>query len=297
MRYWVFVILYIIIILSKNAAGQDSLLLHDFKYCVETLASDSMKGREPGTKGAEMAADFVRKEFEKRGLTVYTQSFCFMGPDKDSIRTENILGWIDNGQEETIIIAAHYDHLGMGNTHYSREVIKKNKIHNGADDNASGVAMMLALSQKIKKDTAAKFNYLFLAFSGHEYGLWGAEYYTLHPFVPLEKTRFLMNFDMVGRLDKASRILKIYGKDICHDAELLTEDIPADSLHIIVNLSDSPPLDYSAFVRKGVQSLSFTTGVHNDYHKSTDDASRINYLGMRYIYEYCLLLLNKVKKK
>ena len=116
---------------------------------------------------------------------------------KKKITGANVVGYIDNNQDETIIIGAHYDHVGYGD--FGSLYDGKKEVHNGADDNASGVSILINLAKGLSEIT--DYNYLFIAFSGEEHGLFGSSYYAKNPTINLETVRFMINFDMVGRLN------------------------------------------------------------------------------------------------
>ena len=123
----------------------------------------------------------------------------------------NVIGYIDNGAINTIILGAHYDHLGYGEDHNSLYTGSIPQIHNGADDNASGTAALIELSKKIKNSKLKNNNYLFIAFSGEELGLFGSKYYTEHPTIDLTKANYMINMDMIGRLNDSTHGVTIGG--------------------------------------------------------------------------------------
>jgi Zn-dependent M28 family amino/carboxypeptidase len=118
-----------------------------------------------------------------------------------SMSGRNVIGYFDNKAPLTLILGAHFDHLGMGT--FGSLYEGKPAIHNGADDNASGVAMILELAQRLRDNK--NLNYLFIAFTG-ENGLWGSNYFTDHPTIPLDSVTAMINFDMVGRLNISSQL-------------------------------------------------------------------------------------------
>src|SRR5690606_31559799 len=130
----------------------------------------------------------------------------------DKKRTgHNVVGYIDNGAANTVILGAHYDHLGYGEDHNSLYTGSQPQIHNGADDNASGTAALIELGKLLKKSKLKKNNYLFIAFSGEELGLYGSKYYTEHPTIDFSKANYMINMDMVGRLNDSTHGLTIGG--------------------------------------------------------------------------------------
>src|SRR5690606_13480874 len=186
------------------------------------LAADQMKGRGTGSKQVEKAANYIEKHFKKydlqpKGEIGYRQSFVAKVTRvvvKDSIRkADNIIGIIDNNAPYTIVIGAHYDHLGKGYQGGSRDSLGIGQIHNGADDNASGVAGLLELARHYStNDSVEKFNLMFIAFGAEELGLLGSKHFTEHPTIPLKNIHWMLNMDMIGRYDPANGLAVIgYG--------------------------------------------------------------------------------------
>jgi len=197
----------------------------------------------------------------------------------------NVIGYINNKATNTIILGAHYDHLGYGEDHNSLYTGNSPMIHNGADDNASGTAALIELAKKLKKSSYKKYNYLLVSFSGEELGLFGSKYFTDHAGLDLKTVNYMINMDMVGRLNDSTHGLTIggYGTSPIWGKIINTKDayfkINADS-------SGSGPSDHTSFYRKDIPVLFFFTGSHKDYHKPTDDADKINYEGEYKIIQY-----------
>lgn len=210
------------------------------------------------------------------------------------VRTgHNVIGFMDNGQPNVVVIGAHYDHLGMGiegSLHRGEP-----GIHNGADDNASGVAMMLQLARDLQAMPEAKKNdFLFMAFSGEELGLFGSNWWTKHPTVPLSELNYMVNLDMVGRLD-TNNVIIINGvgtspawntlrpdtamekKSARPAARKAKEPVP---LKVKTTESGVGPSDQTSFYLKDIPAIHYFTGAHEDYHKPSDDEDKIDYEGM-----------------
>ncbi|MBC7902069.1 MAG: M20/M25/M40 family metallo-hydrolase [Gemmatimonadaceae bacterium] len=206
----------------------------------------------------------------------------------------NVLGYLDNGAANTVIIGAHFDHLGYGEDNNSMYRGTEKLIHNGADDNASGTAAMIELARMLKVSGLKKNNYLFIAFSGEELGLFGSKYFTEHPTIDLAKTNYMINMDMVGRLNDSSKAITIggYGTSPAW-GKIFT---PASKKALLVNKYDSSgsgPSDHTSFYRKDIPVLFFFTGTHTDYHKPGDDAEKINYTGQFHIVRYIYSVIEK----
>ncbi|MGG5485883.1 M28 family peptidase [Gaetbulibacter sp. PBL-D1] len=267
---------------------------------VTFLADDALEGRQTGTDGEKAAAEYIAQRFEDLGLTAkgtegFYQAFSFK-PKTDphqevnyivkdgdsSITGTNVIGFLDNKAENTIIIGAHYDHLGYG-AEGSLHRGETNEIHNGADDNASGVAVLLDLARKLKSTNTGN-NYLFMAFSGEEMGLLGSNYFTKNPTIDLQKTNYMLNMDMVGRL-KQDSTLAVYGVGT---SPILKQVVKANNskFKIIENESGVGPSDHTSFYNNDIPVLHFFTGQHEDYHKPGDDTEKLNFEGMETISSY-----------
>lgn len=194
-------------------------------------------------------------------------------------RGYNVIGYIDNKAEKTVVLGAHYDHLGYGEDNNSRHTGEP-AIHNGADDNASGTSMLIELARMLKSKADQKNNYLFIAFSGEELGLYGSKYFTDHPTIDLKSINYMINMDMVGRLPDSSKTITLggYGTSPAWSTVIDPKAIAPVSLRI--DSSGTGPSDHSSFYRKDIPVLFYFTGLHTDYHKPSDDADRINYEGM-----------------
>jgi len=211
---------------------------------------------------------------------------------RDKIRmATNIAGMLNNGASSTIVIGAHYDHLGYGEDQNSRYKGLP-AVHNGADDNASGTAAMIELARLLKKSGSKTFNYLFVAFSAEELGLYGSKYFTDHLFVPLSNINYMINLDMVGRLNP-SRSLTIGGVGTSPSWGRLIYGEKKMPFQIKVDSSGAGPSDHTSFYRKGIPVLFFFTGLHSDYHHPDDDADKINYQGQVDLVNYITRLIKR----
>ena len=215
----------------------------------------------------------------------------------NKVRTgHNVIGYIDNGAVNTIIIGAHYDHLGFGEDHNSLFTGTTPAIHNGADDNASGTSAMIEVSKLIKAANLKKYNYLFIAFSGEELGLYGSKYFTEHSTINLSTANYMINLDMVGRLNDSTRGLNIggYGTSPTWGEMLNVKD---NYFAIKFDSSGTGPSDHTSFYRKDIPVLFLFTGVHSDYHKPSDDADKINYTGQLKVVNYIYDIVVATNKK
>ncbi|MFZ1686075.1 MAG: M28 family peptidase [Flavobacteriales bacterium] len=195
----------------------------------------------------------------------------------------NVVGYLDNGKENVVVIGAHFDHLGYGDegSLYRGEPA----IHNGADDNASGVAVLIQLANDLKEMDQARGNdYVFIAFSGEEKGLYGSNWWTKHPTVPIDKLTYMINLDMVGRLD-SSKTIAISGVGTSPSWAGI-EKMRINGLKAKTSVSGIGPSDHTSFYLKDVPAVHFFTGSHSDYHKPTDDVEKVNFPGMLDIARY-----------
>ncbi|QOD59635.1 M28 family peptidase [Polaribacter haliotis] len=300
MRNILFLIFLSFLISCKPEINQENRIKEDVTF----LASDDLEGRQTGTEGEKKAANYIAERFKELGLQAkgtqeYLQAFTFKpktNPHDEvkfdvngdgTITGNNILGFIDNKAENTIIIGAHYDHLGFGGEgSLYRDSIKA--IHNGADDNASGVAIMLNLASKLKKKNTNN-NYLFMAFSGEEMGLLGSNYFVKNPTLDTKKVSYMINMDMVGRLKKDSA-LAVYGTGTSPIFKQVLKS-HNDNFKLIQQESGVGPSDHTSFYLADIPVLHFFTGQHEDYHKPGDDSEKLNYDGMYLISDYILNLI------
>ena len=258
------------------------------KTHVKTLASDEYEGRGTGSAGEKKANDYIESQFKKikllpKGSNGFDQPFSFKagvhGTGAEGTAS-NIAGYIDNGAEYTIIIGAHYDHLGLGNDGSSLDPNPQNKIHNGADDNASGTAGVIELARYFQDNGKKEhYNFLFLCFSGEELGLYGSKYYADHPTIDLSKANFYINLDMVGRLNPEKKTLEVMGTGTSPVWEPLLQKLSDNEVKIKTDSSGVGPSDHTSFYLKNIPVLHFFTGSHSDYHKPSDDSDKINYEG------------------
>ena len=196
----------------------------------------------------------------------------------------NVVGFIDNGAAHTVVIGAHYDHLGMG-IEGSLDP-DSHAIHNGADDNASGTAAMIEMARYLAGLEEQQNNYLFIAFSGEEMGLLGSKYFVEHSPVAVDQMNYMLNMDMVGRLE-TGKGLGINGTGTSSAWDAILDEIDADHWPIKRRASGIGPSDHTSFYLKDMPVLHFFSGTHEDYHRPSDDADKVNYEGMAQI--LCLM--------
>ena len=205
-----------------------------------------------------------------------------------TVTVANVLGFLPASERgsgasrprtgEHVVIGAHYDHLGLGENG-SRDRRSRGLVHNGADDNASGVAGVLELARVFSLEADRPRGILFAAFAGEELGLKGSSYYTNHPAFPLDNTVAMINLDMIGRL--RHDLLYLGGIDRLPQLQGWIEGrLKEEGLAYSSRFTADEASDHAPFIRAGVPSLFFFTGLHGDYHKPTDDVQFINIEGM-----------------
>lgn len=225
-----------------------------------------------------VSRDAAKKYFADASATLDIKLKIDIGDKK---RTgNNVVGYIDNGTATTVILGAHFDHLGYGEDGNSMLRTGEKLIHNGADDNASGTAALIEMAKMLKNTKQKNNNYLFIAFSGEELGLNGSKYFADNPTIDLKSVNCMINMDMVGRLNDSTNVLTVggYGTSPQWSSVINVNDKKSPFV-IKIDSSGSGPSDHTSFYRKDIPVLFFFTGLHADYHKPTDDADKINYTG------------------
>ena len=205
--------------------------------------------------------------------------------DLERIRStgHNVAGFLKGGKpgadKKIVIVGAHYDHLGWGGPGSgSLYTGKEPQIHNGADDNASGVAGVIEMARYFAARQAdLDYSLLFLTFSGEEAGLLGSNYFAKHPTVDKENISFMINMDMIGRL-REEKGLPVQGVGTSPAFKEYFENY-SDDFKITTSESGVGPSDHTAFYNVGIPTLFFFTGAHKQYHKPTDDIALINFSG------------------
>ena len=275
--------------------GATALLIYNSSEIKDELKFDPKSKTETAKIPLLYISRDMKKRFLNDELSFVDYKLEVSIGDKKRIG-HNVIGFIDNGAGNTIILGAHYDHLGYGEDHNSLYTGSAPMIHNGADDNASGTAALIELSKQLKNSKLKNNNYIFIAFSGEELGLFGSKYYTEHPAVDLTKTNYMINMDMVGRLNDSTHGFTIggYGTSPVWGSQLTATD---KYFKINFDSSGTGPSDHTSFYRKDIPVLFFFTGAHSDYHKPSDDAEKINYTGELMLIKYIYNVIEKTNDK
>jgi len=255
------------------------------------LSHDSLEGRKTATAGSKKAQDYITSRYLQIGLETIGSKFSHQfTPSRSSLNTDtatNLIGYLPGSSGQIILITAHYDHLG----------IKNGQIYNGADDNASGVSVILFIAQYFMK-TKPAHSLLFVAFDAEESGLLGAKAFIKDPPVDLEKIILNINLDMVSRSSNNQiyacgvyhyPLLRPYLSAVDHKGPvqlLLGHDKPGGGRHDWTYSSDHGP-----FHRRGMPFLYFGVEDHADYHRSSDTVDKID---QEFFFNVAQLILESV---
>ena len=279
--------------------------IDDIRY----LSDDRLQGRMTGSTGADTAAAYLARRFEQVGLQPaaggWFQSFTVAkeAPVAQSARVgglvgRNVIGLLPghdpNLRNEAVIVGAHYDHLGLGGFG-SLDPDSTGKVHNGADDNASGAAMLIQIAARLAQTPPAR-TVLFIAFSGEELGLLGSAYYVRQPVYPLTTTSAMINLDMVGRLRNGRLI--VYGTRTAKEFPALIDSLNWHAGFDLKAQGDGyGPSDQSSFYAAGRPVLHIFTDLHDDYHRTTDDWEKIDPEGFRRVSNFTVGLVTAIANR
>jgi acetylornithine deacetylase/succinyl-diaminopimelate desuccinylase-like protein len=281
------------------------LPLDDIKY----LSDDRLAGRMTGTPGADSAAAYLARRFAAAGLQPaaggWFQTFTISrdAPGAQHVHVaglsaSNVIGVLPGRdpalRNEAVIVGAHYDHLGLGEFG-SLDPDSTGKVHNGADDNASGAAMLIQIAARLAATPPAR-TVVFIAFTGEELGLLGSTYYVKRPIYPLSTTLAMINLDMVGRL-RHKRLI-VYGSQTAREFPALLDSLNWHAgLDLHAQGDGYGPSDQSAFYAAGRPVLHFFTDLHEDYHRTTDDWEKINVEGFNEVTDFTVGLVTALANR
>ncbi len=275
--------------------GATAIIVYNSSSIADNLQFNSKDRIEPAT----IPVLYVTAEARKKYLSDVqaTLDIKLKTDIGDKKRTgNNVVGYLDNGAATTVVLGAHYDHLGYGEDGNSMLRNSTEKlIHNGADDNASGTAALIELARMLKATNNSTCNFLFIAFSAEELGLNGSKYFTEHPTIDLSNVNYMINMDMVGRLNDSSKALQVggYGTSPWWGKLFASINERKSYFSIKFDSSGTGPSDHTSFYRKDIPVLFFFTGLHVDYHKPSDDFDKINYAGELQIIKYIAGIISK----
>ncbi|MFM8849094.1 MAG: M20/M25/M40 family metallo-hydrolase [Cytophagales bacterium] len=299
-------LLWLVLIFGQTTACAQTSPQNILRH-IKVLSNDSLEGRGTGSAGEKLALAYIQSQWRELKLipkgdgNTYTQKFAFksgMHGSGEEGTSYNLAGYIDNHAPYTIVIGAHHDHLGLGLESGSLDANPKNKIHNGADDNASGVAGVIELARYFQNNKQKeKYNFLFLCFGGEELGLYGSKYYSENPTIDLAKVNLMINLDMVGRLDPTNKGLMVSGSGTSAAFEPLLKNLSNNQVQIKTDSSGMGPSDHTSFYLKNIPVLHFFTGSHSDYHKPSDDWEKINSKGEQDVLNVIVRLIEQLDKQ
>ncbi|MBP86082.1 MAG: hypothetical protein CMJ64_05090 [Planctomycetaceae bacterium] len=257
-----------------------TIMAGDLQAHVDVLADDSFEGREAGSRGGRAASMYLLKELESRGLRGAGDDASFFQAFGDGYR--NVMGLLEGSdpelKKEVIVLGAHYDHVGYGSRRNSYGPF--GYVHNGADDNASGTAGLLETAEAfLQMPSQPRRSVMFAFWDGEEKGLLGSKHFVANPTVPLKNIVFMINLDMIGRL--RNQQLQVYGSRTTPGLRRFVSEINYESdLRLNFNWELKANSDHHSFIAKGVPALMFHTGLHDDYHRPSDDSHKVNSQGM-----------------
>jgi hypothetical protein len=276
----------VLLVLGPKQAGKEEILsMKEDRFAAEAgvpvlqlkLSAATQLAAQAGISltTAQASIDKTMKPASKAtGMGVVVSA----GIQKDRRVARNVIGLIPGTEfpNRYVVVGAHYDHLGFGD-HGSLYSGKEPKIHNGADDNASGTAGLLELAAWFAKNPP-KHSLVLMAFSGEEMGLLGSDYWVKNPTLPLEHVRAMINMDMIGRM--TNNTLQIFGTGSSADWATLIDGANTDSLRITKTPDGTGASDHTSFYNAKIPVLHYFTGTHSDYHRPTDDTQYINFSGL-----------------
>lgn len=257
---------------------------------IQYLASDALEGRATGTAGNDSAAAYAARRFAQLGLPpgvpTYLQRFTARSAiaahsgGASGLPTQNVVAILPGADPalrgQVIVVGAHIDHLGRSSIG-ALDPDEVDVVRNGADDNASGTAAVLELGRLLRAQPPRR-TVLFVNFSGEELGLLGSQYFVDHSPVPLDSIVAMLNFDMVGRMRGDSLI--VYGVASAREMSEVVERANSRLGIVVRGVGDGyGPSDHSSFFARGIPVLHFFTNLHEDYHRASDDAHKINVRG------------------
>jgi len=219
----------------------------------------------------------------------------------ERVQTQNDIGIVMGNdpvlQDEYIVIGAHYDHLGFGGPESGSRAIDTVAIHNGADDNASGVAGIIELAERFAISGNNKRSLIFVAFGAEELGLLGSKYFITNSPVNKNDITAMVNFDMIGRLDLDKPGIMIGGTGTAVESEALLNNLSHENLKLSYSPEGFGPSDHAAFYAENIPVFFISTGAHTDYHTPADDAELLNYEGEKIVLDWSYKLINELANR
>jgi hypothetical protein len=275
------------------AAAMESITTDELYHYVEVLADDVYEGRAAGSRGGHAAAQWLIQQLRPFELTPAGPDGDYVQKFSDDCRNILVLQKGDDPQiqDEVIVVGAHFDHVGYGSSNNSFGPI--GKIHNGADDNASGTSALLETIEAFARSgLKTRRSILFAFWDGEERGLIGSRYWLSHPTLPIDHVKLNITLDMVGRL--RDERLYLMGSRSGYGLRRLFSDPVDDSLALDFSWDIKANSDHWPFIEQRIPIALLHTGLHSDYHRPTDDVEKINRQGLREVCRYLLASLVRV---
>ena len=257
---------------SKRLFSPDSLPASKIPvfYVSKAIAASLTKG--------DMLPVSIKAEIKRKRKTAY-----------------NVIGFMDNGASRTVVIGGHFDHVGVPGNLDPKD--GDPNIHNGADDNASGTAAVIELARQLKTEKGLKYNYMFIAFTGEEKGLYGSAHFCNSDLLRGLSVAWMLNLDMVGRFNwNGKKRVFIQGMASSKMWKPLIKSNPSRTMKLVKIKGGPAYSDHYPFLKHGIPVLYFTTGLEKEYHKPADDANLINYEGEAMLIDYMKKLILDIDK-
>lgn len=294
-------------VLCLSVFSQAEITEKELREHVVFLASEKNAGRYPGGKANRRVVRYLKNEFKKIGLQPfelgYKQKFEALlrveqnEREAPKAKTCNVVGFIEGAdpilKNEYLVLGAHYDHLGLGGP--SSKSDKKNAIHYGADDNASGTAALLEIAEKMAfNKQQLKRSVIFIAFGAEEQGLLGSKYFVENPLVPLTQIKLMVNMDMVGRLNAKKHVYMGGAGTFPGGMDLMKTLAVPLGINPIVHAGSVGGSDHVSFYKKQISVLGLHTGGHPQYHTPEDTVELLNIEGEKLVCEYIFNTLMEI---
>lgn len=257
----------------------------DLRAHVEFLSSDLLEGRNTPSKGLDIAGEYIAAQFRRAGLKPQPDGTYFQVASEGSRNVVGVLPGADAKlRDRHVLVTAHYDHVGV------RKEGEGDRIYNGANDNASGVASMIEIARMLSAgNIKPRQTIVFIAYYGEEKGMLGSRYYAENPLYPLESTVAQINLEQTGRTDDIEgpnpKTVNVTGFDYSQVADILKPAAAANGIRVVRRAKWSEDAfersDNEALAKKGVPAHTLSVAyMFPDYHRVGDEAGKLNYGNM-----------------
>ena len=274
---------------GEDGSGRRIPVYFCLRETVDGIVKSSL-GKDLATIEKEIDTDLKPQSKELVGWSASGESNIL----RKEAEVKNVIAVLEGDgplAHETIVVGAHYDHLGFGGA--GSLAPWTTTIHNGADDNASGTSTLLEVATRLAQSgKKPRRRIVFMAFTGEERGLLGSAHYVKNPRLPLESTIAMYNLDMVGRLKENK--LAVYGTSTAKHFDAMVEEL-SKKLNFVLTKYEGGfgPSDHSSFYGRKIPVLHFFTGTHTDYHRPSDDSDKLNIEGMRRVADMLVEIIQR----